>query len=116
MTPQQTIINSREELWSKFKSILGESSIDNKNNSMYDLESHIKTTLINLLEAQIKDRGERRKIHKEFECNGAHNGKGCYESWCEDQNCRNAPKEWNLALDQENEKDRELITFISNNT
>jgi hypothetical protein len=40
------------------------------------------------------------KYHKEFECNGANNGKGCYEDWCEDQNCRNAPKEWNEALDK----------------
>jgi len=39
-----------------------------------------------------------KKYHKEFECNGAHKGKGCYESWCEDQDCRNAPKEYNKAL------------------
>jgi len=39
-----------------------------------------------------------KKYHKEFECNGANNGKGCYETFCEDQNCRNAPKEYNSAL------------------
>lgn len=38
------------------------------------------------------------KYHKEFECNGANNGKGCYETFCEDQNCRNAPKDYNQAL------------------
>lgn len=38
------------------------------------------------------------KYHKEFECNGANNGKGCYEMFCEDQECRNAPKEYNSAL------------------
>jgi len=41
-----------------------------------------------------------KKYHKEFECNGAFNGRGCYESWCEDQTCRNAPKEHNEAIEQ----------------
>lgn len=39
-----------------------------------------------------------KKYHKEFECNGANNGRGCYEDFCEDQECRNAPKEYNQAL------------------
>lgn len=34
-----------KELWNKFKSPLGNSSIDNKNNSMYDLEDFIKELL-----------------------------------------------------------------------
>jgi len=35
----------KEELWNKFKSPLGYSSIDNKSNSMYDLESFIQSLL-----------------------------------------------------------------------
>lgn len=51
------------------------------------------------LEAIREEIEKKRKYHKEFECNGAHNGKGCYETFCEDQECRNAPKEYNQALD-----------------
>ena len=56
-----------------------------------------------LLQEKTKWKGEvegLRKVHHEFECNGAHNGKGCYECWCDDQNCRNAPKEYNQAIDE----------------
>ena len=41
---------------------------------------------------------EDKPAEGEFECNGAFNGKGCYEDFCEDQNCRNAPKEYNQAI------------------
>lgn len=44
-----------------------------------------------------------KKVHKEFECNGAHGGRGCFESWCEDQDCRNAPKEHNKAITEAQE-------------
>ena len=37
--------NWKKELWDKFKSPLGHSSIDNKTNSMYDLESFITKIL-----------------------------------------------------------------------
>ena len=37
----KTIEETKKELWNKFKSVLGKSSIDNKNNSMYDLEAFI---------------------------------------------------------------------------
>lgn len=50
-------------------------------------------------EKEIAEEVEKmKKYHREFECNGAFNGKGCYESWCEDQECRNAPKEYNQAI------------------
>lgn len=38
-----------------------------------------------------------KKYHKEFECNGAFGGHGCFEMFCEDQECRNAPKEYNAC-------------------
>lgn len=67
-------------------------------------KSLIEQFIINALESKMSDlRKEvekKRKYHKEFECNGAFNGRGCYESWCEDQDCRNAPKEYNSALDE----------------
>lgn len=53
------------------------------------------THLLNSLIAEVEG---MKKYHKEFECSGANNGKGCYETFCEDQNCRNAPKEYNQAL------------------
>ncbi len=63
-----------------------------------DVKSFNHQFALKLIEA-VKEMVEgRKKYHKEFECNGAHNGKGCYETFCEDQNCRNAPKEYNQAL------------------
>ena len=35
----------KKNLWSRFKSHLGSSSIDNKNNSMYDLECFVEQTI-----------------------------------------------------------------------
>lgn len=62
----------------------------------------ISQTLATALKEQeerlVKEIEKSKKVHREFECNGAYNGKGCYEDWCEDQNCRNAPKEYNQAL------------------
>jgi len=55
----------------------------------------------------IEEVEKMRKYHKEFECNGAHNGKGCFEDFCEDQNCKNAPKEYNQAL-------TDIINIIKN--
>lgn len=55
----------------------------------------LKQFIDGLIEREEKD----RKWHKEFECNAAFNGKGCFETFCEDQNCRNAPKEWNQSKD-----------------
>lgn len=49
--------------------------------------------------AELRERIEwMKKYHKEFECKGAYGGRGCYETFCEDQNCKNAPKEYNQAL------------------
>lgn len=63
-----------------------------------DIHSFI-SKLLQSKEQELRENIEgMRKYHREFECNGANNGKGCYETWCEDQNCRNAPKEYNQAL------------------
>ena len=72
--------NWKKELWSKFKSVLGNSSIDNKNNSMYDLEAFIKKVekqaFIDGVKAQTKTlnkhyakviKEEKEKIIKEIE-------------------------------------------------
>jgi hypothetical protein len=44
-----------------------------------------------LLSSKAKEIGEKlelmKKIHREFECNGANKGKGCYETWCEMETC-----------------------------
>jgi len=57
-------------------------------------------SLLKLKQEEIeKAMEEMRKYHREFECNGANSGRGCHEDWCEDQKCRNAPKEYNQALD-----------------
>jgi len=53
-----------------------------------------------------------KKVHKEFECNGANNGKGCYECFCEDQNCRNAPKEYNQAISDVQSLLPQIITGV----
>jgi hypothetical protein len=46
---------------------------------------------------------EMRKVHREFECNGAYDGKGCYEDWCDIKTCTSkdavACKTYNQALD-----------------
>jgi len=46
-----------EKLWKKFKSVLGNSSIDNKRNSMYDLEDF----LIDSIAQAIAEERERVK-------------------------------------------------------
>ena len=62
------------------------------------LRFDVETQRSQLLKSLVEEVGGMKKYHKEFECNGANNGKGCYETFCEDQNCRNAPKEYNQAL------------------
>jgi hypothetical protein len=63
-----------------------------------ELESFISKAISQREKEIAEDVNKLKKYHKEFECNGAHNGRGCYESWCEDQECRNAPKEYNQAI------------------
>lgn len=62
------------------------------------ISAYIVVQLHDLIRAEIEEIEGMKKVHKEFECNGANNGRGCYETFCEDQDCRNAPKEWNSAL------------------
>jgi len=54
-----------------------------------------------------------RKVHREFECNGAHGGKGCYEDWCDMKTCTSADalacKEFNKALDNAITKIKEEV-------
>ena len=64
------------------------------NDIIPDLEDMLTAQLEEIVERLEKE----KKYHKEFECNGANNGKGCYETFCEDQDCRNAPKEHNSTL------------------
>jgi hypothetical protein len=45
----------QERLWDRFKSPLGYSSIDNKNNSMYDLEKFITELIAKTREETIRE-------------------------------------------------------------
>ncbi len=63
-----------------------------------DLRFFMKSALLAQLEELEGEIENMKKYHKEFECNGANNGKGCYETFCEDQNCINASREHNQAL------------------
>ena len=62
-----------------------------------DISQEVKSFIHSELLALKKRVEGMKKYHKEFECKGANNGRGCYETFCEDQNCRNAPKEFNSA-------------------
>lgn len=58
------------------------------------------------IENIIKENLPEKKEHREFECNGAHNGKGCYEDWCDVETCISKDamtcKGFNQALSQIN--------------
>jgi len=45
----------KEELWKRFKSVLGNSSIDNKTNSMYDLEAFVQKALKETQQQTLKE-------------------------------------------------------------
>lgn len=59
----------------------------------------------NFIDQEIERKMGMRKIHKEFECNGAHNGKGCYENWCDMKTCISKDalhcKSYNQAIDED---------------
>lgn len=60
---------------------------------------------LNLLEAERERWGSMRKVHRVFECNGAHNGRGCYETWCDMENCNSKEaiefRIYNQAIDDQ---------------
>ena len=84
--------NWKEKLWDRFKNALGQSSIDNKNNSMYDLEDFIKQ----LLKQQKADIINSLKL-KYIKLDG-HYTNNCYER----------DKGWNQAVDDLNNKIKDL--------
>lgn len=44
-------------------------------------------TVFQTLQEIRKEIGGMKQVHREFECNGANNGKGCYETWCDFETC-----------------------------
>lgn len=58
-----------------------------------------------VIDQEIERKKGVRKIHREFECNGAHNGKGCYENWCDMKTCISKDalhcKSYNQAIDED---------------
>jgi len=75
--------------------------------------ANTNATLLAIAEGEVARLEGERKWHKEFECNGANNGKGCFETFCEDQNCRNAPNGHNNAINDQILHWKEIISFLN---
>src|SRR3990167_1421306 len=97
VTPTNTMI---DKIVQEFEEMLKIVATDEDEDMTEEYRAQwLRTTLSTLISKQIEAIEKSKKWHKEFECSGAHDGKGCYEAFCEDQNCRNAPKEYNAGLD-----------------
>lgn len=65
---QQIKEEARRKLWDRFKSPLGRSSIDNKNNSMFDLEAFIDRVIDKSYEEGRKDLAKEILSHDYYDC------------------------------------------------
>lgn len=92
---------------------------DNRSRFRKDVrEQNIQLTS-SLLHQEIQELEGMKKEHREFECNGAHGGKGCYESWCHIDTCTSKDamhcKSYNQALTDLITKKKQLISELENN-
>lgn len=100
MTPQHYIEGMEKRFDIEFLSP-GEATVVSSEVRLKSFFRSEFSTFLTSLAAEVEG---RKKTHRVFECNGAHGGKGCFESWCEDQNCRSQDavevRAHNAALDE----------------
>lgn len=83
--------------------------------SSYEIDGEkVKDFISSALDQQVAAIVEKleglKKVHKVFECNGAHGGRGCYESWCDMETCTSIEA---LEMKANNAALTHLHSFIS---
>ena len=78
------------------------------------IKSFLATAIREVVEDAFTETEVDEKVHRNFECNGAHNGKGCYEDWCEMETCNSEEaiefKSFNSALAEKITLEQKYLT------
>jgi len=87
--------SQKQSIREKFEEFILPETYDTYQGMTFEQVEKITTFWLTLIEEELSRQREEmmekvegmKKEHREFECNGANNGKGCYEDWCNIETC-----------------------------